>query len=88
MSQYFNIFIQNDYCKLLLSCSWYCHDYRYNEEYGLGYMWSPQHITVAVGDTVKWSWTGTTFGPMRNVAQVCNYVPLCMSVCNSVCNIT
>ena len=47
----------------------YC-DYRYNEEYGLGYMWNPQHITVTIGDTVNWSWTGSTFGPMRNVAQV------------------
>ena len=45
-------------------------DYRYNAEYGLGYMWNPQHITVTIGDTINWSWTGSTFGPMRNVAQV------------------
>ena len=55
----------------ILNLSLYCyHGYRYNEEYGLGYMWNPQHITVTVGDTVRWSWTGSTFGPKRNVAQV------------------
>lgn len=34
-------------------------------------MWNPQHITVTIGDTVNWSWTGSTFGVKRNVAQVC-----------------
>ena len=33
-------------------------------------MWNPQHINVAVGDSVTWSWTGSIFGPKRNVAQV------------------
>ena len=39
-------------------------------------MWNPQHITVTIGDTVNWSWTGSTFGPMRNVAQVVMCVQL------------
>ena len=60
---------------------YYCYyDYRYNEEYGLGYTWNPQHITVTIGDTVNWSWTGTTFGPKRNVAQVCMIVQLSIMI--------
>ena len=48
---------------LPISCS-------YHDEYGLGYRWSPENLTVNMGDTVKWSWTGSPFATLRSVVQV------------------
>ncbi len=41
-----------------------------HEEYGLGYSWNPSSLTVNVGDTVHWSWTGSQFATRRSVVQV------------------
>ena len=43
---------------------------RTSEEYGLGYVWSPDEITVAVGDSVLWNWYGTSFTRRLSVQQV------------------
>ena len=42
----------------------------FHKEYGLGYSWNPSSLTVRVGDTVHWSWTGSSFTTRRGVAQV------------------
>ena len=42
----------------------------FHEEYGLGYTWSSSSLTVRVGDTVHWSWTGSSFTTRRGVAEV------------------
>ena len=39
-------------------------------EYGLGYQWDPSTTTIHPGDTVNWSWTGSSFTARRGVAQV------------------
>ena len=39
-------------------------------EYGLGYVWNPDEITVTVGDTVQWNWYGTSFTRQLSVQQV------------------
>ena len=39
-------------------------------EYGIGYQWQPQHLTIQVGDTVEWEWTGSPFTVLRSVVQV------------------
>lgn len=44
--------------------------YREHPEYGLGYQWNPSSLTIHPGDTVQWSWTGTSFAARRGVAQV------------------
>ncbi len=44
--------------------------FRFNADYGLGYSWSPTSLTVRVGDTVEWSWTGSQFVTRRSVVQV------------------
>lgn len=41
-----------------------------HDEYGLGYRWNPASLTVRVGDTVHWSWTGSSFTTQRGVAEV------------------
>ena len=41
-----------------------------HDEYGLGYAWNPSSLTIRVGDTVHWSWTGSSFTTRRGVAQV------------------
>ena len=41
-----------------------------HEEYGLGYRWNPSSLTIHVGDTVQWRWTGSPFTTRRGVAQV------------------
>lgn len=33
-------------------------------------MWEPTDLTISVGDTVKWSWTGSDFATHRSVVQV------------------
>ena len=39
-------------------------------EYGLGYVWNPDEITVSVGDSVLWNWYGTLFTRQLSVVQV------------------
>lgn len=41
-----------------------------HDDYGLGYSWNPASLTVRVGDTVHWSWTGSSFTTRRGVAQI------------------
>ena len=41
-----------------------------NDMYGLGYKWTPEELTIYVGDTVMWSWTGVPFAQWFSVAQV------------------
>ena len=41
-----------------------------HENYGLGYRWSPDSLTIHVGDTVEWAWTRSSFTTRTNVAQV------------------
>ena len=41
-----------------------------NDMYGLGYKWTPEELTIHVGDTVTWSWTGVPFAQWFSVAQV------------------
>lgn len=33
-------------------------------------MWNPSSLTVKVGDTVHWSWTGSPFVVRRGVAEI------------------
>ena len=39
-------------------------------EYGLGYVWNPDEITITVGDSVLWNWYGTSFTRELSVQQV------------------
>lgn len=36
----------------------------------MGYRWNPSSLDVRIGDTVRWSWTGSRFTTRRGVAQV------------------
>ena len=44
----------------------------YHSEYGVGYQWRPENVTIQVGDTVEWEWTGSAFTTLRSVVQVKN----------------
>lgn len=39
-------------------------------EYGLGYVWNPDEITITVGDSILWNWYGTSFTRQLSVQQV------------------
>ena len=39
-------------------------------EYGLGYVWNPDEITIVVGDSILWNWYGTLFTRQLSVQQV------------------
>ena len=59
-------------CVFLLSQTMYMYTYtcRFHSVYGLGYKWVPETLTVQLGGTVEWFWTGSAFTSTRNVAQV------------------
>ena len=47
-----------------------CLVYSTSTEYGLGYVWNPDEITIRVGDSVLWNWYGTSFTRRLSVQQV------------------
>lgn len=57
----------DEFCLVFIVLPFY---FSFNEDYGLGYSWNPSSVTIHVGDTVEWSWTGTRFTTRRNVVQV------------------
>jgi plastocyanin len=50
----------------------YVNNFGRHPEYGIGYQWQPQHLTIQVGDTVEWHWSGSSFTVLRSVVQVAN----------------
>lgn len=38
-------------------------------EYGLGYVWNPDEITITVGDSILWNWYGTSFTRRLSVVE-------------------
>lgn len=48
----------------------YIYLFSINTEYGLGYAWKPDEITITVGDTIFWKWYGTSFTRQLSVQQI------------------
>lgn len=46
-------------------------------------MWNPADLTIDVGDTVHWSWTGSDFATRRSVVQVGMHVHATLRICLS-----